>query len=92
MTKVFLTAAIIFTVLAGTALASYPPIRYGKSRVELAQSCALLGNKGESWGLDRHTGAYGCRNTENGNASTAQPMASVPIIPAIRAGNGFRSC
>ncbi|MBC8036757.1 MAG: hypothetical protein H7X89_06035 [Rhizobiales bacterium] len=68
MTKTFFTAAVILAALAGQAFASYPPIKYGKSRAELAQSCATLGAKGQSWGLDRQTGAYGCRNTENGNA------------------------
>ena len=53
---------------SGAAFASYTPIKYEKSRVELAEACALLGAKGESWGLDRQTGPYGCRNTENGNA------------------------
>jgi hypothetical protein len=67
MTKSLFVAAIIFA-LSGAAFASYPPIKYTKSRAGLAQSCALLGSKGESWGLDRQTGAYGCRNIENGNA------------------------
>lgn len=68
MTKTFFTAAVIITALSGTAFASYPPIKYAKSRVELAQSCALLGAKGEGWGLNQQIGSYGCRNTENGNA------------------------
>ena len=68
MTRYLFTAAIIISAMAGPAFASYPPINYTKSRAELAQSCALLGGRGESWGLDRQTGAYGCRNTENGNA------------------------
>ncbi|MGH6908192.1 MAG: hypothetical protein ACREDX_10090 [Aestuariivirga sp.] len=68
MTRSFFTAAIIITILAVTAFAGSPPIKYGKSRVELAQSCALLGGRGESWGLDRQTGAYGCRDTGNGHA------------------------
>ena len=68
MTKSLMIAAIIVAALSGTALASYPPINYAKSRVDLARSCALLGSRGEGWGLDRQSGAYGCRNTENGNA------------------------
>ncbi|HUR43770.1 MAG TPA: hypothetical protein VMZ01_06700 [Aestuariivirga sp.] len=68
MTKLLLAVSAIVVTLSGVAFASYPPIKYSKSRAQLAQSCALLGSKGESWGLDRQMGAYGCRNTENGNA------------------------
>jgi hypothetical protein len=68
MTKSLIAATAIMFVLSGAAFASYPPIEYAKSRADLAHSCALLGAKGEGWGLNRQTGAYGCRNTENGNA------------------------
>ena len=68
MSKSLIVAALALTTLASAAFASYPPINYAKSRTGIARSCALLGSKGEGWGLDRQTGAYGCRNTENGNA------------------------
>lgn len=68
MTKSIVIAAMLLTALSGAAFASYPPIKYHKSRAELARSCASLGSRGEGWGLDKQTGAYGCRNTENGNA------------------------
>lgn len=68
MTRIPLAATAMIVALSGTAFASYAPIKYGKSRVDLAQSCARLGGHGESWGLDKQAGAYGCRNTENGNA------------------------
>ena len=68
MTKSIVIAAVILTALSSAAFASYPPIKYHKSRAELARSCASLGSRGEGWGLDKQTGAYGCRNIENGNA------------------------
>ncbi len=68
MTQSLLAATAILIAFSGAAFASYPPIKYAKSRAELAQSCALLGGRGEGWGLDQQTGAYGCRNTGNGNA------------------------
>ena len=68
MIRYLLGAALLATFCAGTALASYPPIKYAKSRIELARTCALLGSQGEGWGLDQTSGAYGCRNIENGNA------------------------
>ncbi len=68
MSKSLFATALVLTNLSSAAFASYPPIKYTKSRAEIAQSCALLGDKGEGWGLNRQTGAYGCRNTVNGNA------------------------
>jgi len=68
MSRSLVVAAFILTIVVGSASASYPPIKYAKDRAAIARSCALLGSKGEGWGLDRQTGAYGCRNIENGNA------------------------
>ena len=67
MKPLFLGLALSL-VLSSSAFASYTPITYAKSRAELAAACATLGAKGEGYGLAASSGAYGCRNTENGGA------------------------
>ena len=67
-TKLILAAAIAISAFSGSAFASFAPIKYEKSRETVAQACAMLGSRGESYGLERQAGEYGCRNTENGNA------------------------
>ncbi len=67
MKTAILAGALILTGLAAPALASFAPIKYSISREDLAARCELLGDKGESWGLEASAGDYGCRNSDNGN-------------------------
>ncbi|MFT3988473.1 hypothetical protein [Aestuariivirga sp.] len=66
--KSVLFGLALSVILWGTAFASYAPISYNKSREALAAACDHLGDKGEGYGLQSKTGAYGCRDTVNGNA------------------------
>lgn len=66
--KSVLFGLALSVILSGTAFASYAPISYEKSREALAAACDQLGDRGESYGLQSQSGAYGCRNIENGNA------------------------
>lgn len=63
-----LLAAALFAALNTTSFASYAPIKYAKSRAELATACERLGSTGRSYGLESTSGAYGCQNTETGAA------------------------
>ncbi len=63
-----LLAAAIVAALSATAFASYAPIKYAKSRAELASICEKLGPAGKGYGLESSSGAYGCQNTETGAA------------------------
>ncbi|MBI2717809.1 MAG: hypothetical protein HY245_05940 [Rhizobiales bacterium] len=68
MSRVLITALILSIACTGSALASYAPIKYSRSRIEIAALCNALGDRGEGYGLDRASGGYGCRNSENDNA------------------------
>jgi hypothetical protein len=68
MTRTLLAATAMILALTGSALASYAPIKYTKSRAGIAAACNRLGSTGQGHGLDAMTGGYGCRNLANGNA------------------------
>jgi hypothetical protein len=63
-----LAALLLALLFHETATADLAPHPTPRSRDEVAAACAPLGGRGEYWGLDRDTGAYGCRNLDNGNA------------------------
>jgi hypothetical protein len=60
-------AAGLMALVSMPAFASYPPIKYSATRADIASRCEALGAQGQGWGLEGDFGAYGCRNTANGN-------------------------
>jgi hypothetical protein len=67
MTRLLIAAALL-AFAASEAMAGYAPLKYSRSRDEIAAACGALGAEGQGFGLDETTGGYGCTNTENGNA------------------------
>lgn len=65
-------AVLCLSLTAIAAEASYPPIKYTRTRADLAAACTALGPRGQGYGFDQQTGPYGCRDIESGNAVTCK--------------------
>jgi len=66
MTRI-LVSALLLALTVSEAAASYAPLKYTRSRSEIASTCQNLGGKGRGFGLNATSGRYGCANVETGN-------------------------
>jgi len=62
-----LIASLLLALGVSEAAASYAPLKYTRSRGEIAAACEALGTRGQGFGLANGTGDYGCTNVETGN-------------------------
>ena len=73
MPKFVLLSACLVFLFPAQAFADYAPDKHPSTRAEVAAQCALLGDKGRSWGIEDESGPYGCQNAETGQALNCGP-------------------